>query len=111
MMRLDRHTKYIIWIYSFLLSICLLDSGITKAQNSADFDQLLFHNLTVDEGLSHNRVNDICQDEMGFIWLATENGLNRYDGYEVKTYRYYKGEAEVVKDVVKCCFLLHLLGD
>lgn len=103
-MRLDRHTRYIISIYSFLLSICLLDSGITTAQNSSDFDQLLFHNLTVDEGLSHNRVNDICQDEMGFIWLATENGLNRYDGYEVKTYRYYKGEAEVVKDVVKCVF-------
>ena len=40
-----------------------------------------FANYTVQDGLSHNTVNDIIQDKNGFIWFATENGLSRYDGY------------------------------
>ena len=31
--------------------------------------------------LSNNRFQAICEDESGFIWIGTENGLNRYDGY------------------------------
>jgi ligand-binding sensor domain-containing protein len=38
------------------------------------------------DGLSNNRVVDITQDRTGFIWIATENGLNRYDGVEFKHY-------------------------
>lgn len=40
------------------------------------------------DGLSHNIVYDFAQDENGFIWIATQDGLNRYDGYEFKTYRF-----------------------
>ncbi len=40
-------------------------------------------NYTVDQGLSSNIVNSICQDENGFIWIATNEGLNRFDGYEI----------------------------
>lgn len=42
----------------------------------------------VDErnGLSHQSVNCFWEDEFGFIWIGTQNGLNRFDGYEVETY-------------------------
>lgn len=40
-----------------------------------------FVNLNVQDGLSHNEINDILQDANGFMWFATENGLSRYDGY------------------------------
>ncbi len=43
--------------------------------------------LTVDEGLSNNKVNAICQDKYGFIWLGTNEGLNRYDGFTFKVYK------------------------
>ncbi|MCO6490943.1 MAG: hypothetical protein J5I98_21175 [Phaeodactylibacter sp.] len=36
----------------------------------------------VDEGLSHRKVVKILQDSTGFIWIATIDGLNRFDGYE-----------------------------
>lgn len=48
---------------------------------------LNFNNLTVKNGLSNNKVNAILQDRNGFIWLGTEDGLNRFDGYDFKIYR------------------------
>ncbi len=39
---------------------------------------------TVDQGLSSNIVNSICQDENGFIWFGTNEGLNRFDGYNIE---------------------------
>ena len=38
------------------------------------------------ERFSSGLINDICQDKYGYIWIATENGLNRYDGYRFTTY-------------------------
>lgn len=42
--------------------------------------------LSVEDGLSSRFVRKIIQDERGFIWLATSEGLNRYDGYKVSQY-------------------------
>ncbi len=40
-----------------------------------------FEHLTVNDGLSHSKINCIFQDSAGFMWFGTEDGLNRYDGY------------------------------
>ena len=42
--------------------------------------------LTIKEGLSSNRVWDFCEDDQGFIWIATGYGLNRFDGYTCTVY-------------------------
>ncbi len=54
----------------------------------AEQPPMVFTHLKTEDGLSQASVNDILQDSQGFIWLATENGLNRYDGHEVR--RYYR---------------------
>jgi ligand-binding sensor domain-containing protein len=41
-----------------------------------------FHTININEGLSQSSVVDILTDPSGFIWLATQDGLNRYDGKE-----------------------------
>ncbi|HWM67403.1 MAG TPA: two-component regulator propeller domain-containing protein [Steroidobacteraceae bacterium] len=41
-----------------------------------------FDRLGLDEGLSEQAVNVIAQDASGFLWIGTEDGLNRYDGYQ-----------------------------
>lgn len=49
--------------------------------------EYVFRHITVNEGLSHSDVLSVTQDTMGYVWLATNNGLNRFDGYEIKTYK------------------------
>lgn len=44
--------------------------------------------LSVEDGLSGSSVNSLYQDRRGDIWIATENGLNRYDGLNVHTYKH-----------------------
>ncbi len=41
-----------------------------------------FDIYTIRDGLSNNRVNRILQDKQGYLWIATENGLNKFDGYK-----------------------------
>lgn len=43
--------------------------------------------LGVEEGLSRGAVTDLFQDKRGYFWIGTTDGLNRYDGEEVKVYR------------------------
>jgi len=47
-----------------------------------------FHPYRVEDGLSHNSVIDILQDHRGFMWFATKDGLNRFDGYSYKIFRH-----------------------
>lgn len=45
-----------------------------------------FEHYNDDNGLSHNSVRHIVQDKNGFLWVGTFSGLNRFDGYEFKSY-------------------------
>jgi ligand-binding sensor domain-containing protein/serine phosphatase RsbU (regulator of sigma subunit) len=46
-----------------------------------------FWHLSMERGLSNADVTSIFQDSQGFMWIGTMDGLNRYDGYEMKIYR------------------------
>lgn len=54
------------------------------SQNLAELKQ--FYNYTVSDGLPSMEVYDILQDQKGYIWLGTEAGLSRFDGYQFHTY-------------------------
>ncbi len=47
-----------------------------------------FARISSSQGLSQVRVSDIVQDDQGFIWFGTINGLNRYDGYNFKVFKH-----------------------
>jgi len=47
-----------------------------------------FARISNSQGLSQVRVSDIVQDDQGFIWFGTWNGLNRYDGYNFKVFKH-----------------------
>ena len=52
---------------------------------------MYFEHLTMRDGLSMSTINSILQDSQGYIWLATQAGLNRYDGYTVRQFRRERG--------------------
>ena len=56
---------------------CVLCSTV---ETSAQQRKIPFDRMTVEDGLPHSAVNAIAQDETGFIWLGTQDGLARYDG-------------------------------
>ena len=55
--------------------------------NGLKSQDFVFEKITTREGLSQNDVNCVFQDHNGFLWIGTNDGLNRYDGYNFKTYR------------------------
>ena len=67
-----------------LASILFINSLCLKGQT----ENIKFNRISVDDGLSQGTIYAICQDEFGFLWFATENGLNRYDGYTFKIYKH-----------------------
>jgi signal transduction histidine kinase/CheY-like chemotaxis protein/sugar lactone lactonase YvrE len=49
------------------------------------------HQLTVADGLPSNRINDIAEDAYGYLWIATSDGLARYDGINFRIWRVGRG--------------------
>ena len=45
-----------------------------------------FENLTIDNGLSQATAEAIIQDSDGYVWIGTNDGLNRYNGSEIKVF-------------------------
>jgi ligand-binding sensor domain-containing protein/two-component sensor histidine kinase len=58
-------------------------AGLFLSASQAQPQPRIVGKLTTDEGLTSNTINDIVQDDRGFLWIATPDGLNRFDGTEV----------------------------
>ncbi len=56
----------------------------------------MFRSLGIRQGLSSNTVNAMLVDRYGYLWVGTSMGLNRYDGYEMRSFRYFDEERTVV---------------
>lgn len=72
-----------------LYTMMAVVGGITYVAGQPSY---LFHHLTTENGLSNSNVKTILKDSKGFLWVGTESGLNRYDGYEFKTYTRKEGD-------------------
>ncbi|MGH8175446.1 MAG: two-component regulator propeller domain-containing protein [Steroidobacter sp.] len=77
------------------LAACVALAVIGGAAQAAalvpDVRPIYFEHLTMRDGLSQSTVMSILQDSKGFLWLATESGLDRYDGYSIRAYRRERG--------------------
>lgn len=65
--------------------VALLSLVVGRAMGNVREVQMSF--LSLEDGLSHQTVNCFCQDEFGFIWIGTQDGLNRFDGRMVDRFR------------------------
>jgi ligand-binding sensor domain-containing protein len=79
------------------LLLCITLLFIT-AQISAQNNQFQFSHLDINSGLSHNQVNSIFKDKMGFMWFGTASGLNKYDGYKFKVFKHSVSDTTSLDD-------------
>ena len=66
--------------------ILAIIAGIIPLVLPAASTDFWFRHFSVEDGLSSNSVRAIMQDKYGFMWLGTDDGLNRYDGTTIKVY-------------------------
>lgn len=72
-----------------LAFFCLLLPFTTQAQ----LLNLEFESFNAAKGMSQNLVYAIAQDKNGYIWIGTDDGLNRFDGYEFKIFKHIAGDS------------------
>lgn len=70
-----------------LISIFCLLFALTHFSSLANTQALKFTHFTSNDGLSQNLASVIYQDHLGYLWVGTSDGLNRYDGYNFQIYR------------------------
>lgn len=69
-------------------------------------ENMPFEHLSLEEGLSQSVVNVFLQDSQGFLWMGTQDGLNRYDGRNFVTYKYDADDpfslgANFIQDIIE----------
>src|SRR5690349_16954403 len=84
------------------IGILLCDILYTVYANAQTPSSWFVEKLTTEQGLSSNRINDIAQDDNGFLWIATSDGLNRFDGTEVTQYYYNESANSLPHNYVYC---------
>lgn len=71
----------------FLCFNLIYGQRIVKGTPKLITEELSFYLLDTELGLSSNYINSIVQDSLGFVWIGTPEGLNRYDGSKFKVYK------------------------
>jgi ligand-binding sensor domain-containing protein/signal transduction histidine kinase/DNA-binding response OmpR family regulator len=77
-------------VKNLLITVCCILSYLACAGQDAPY---YFKNYKVSNGLSGNATGDIIQDKKGFIWIASRNGLNRFDGNSFRIFRSKQGDS------------------
>lgn len=87
MTRIKKHVEVWIVILVFLMSGKILAQPNCKVES-----------FSTEHGLPHDAINHIVKDKEGFLWLATWNGISRYDGEEFVSYRSLPGDNSELKN-------------
>jgi len=79
----------------------LLFVTILFSSRAFSFDgkpSIRFKQLTIEDGLPQNGVQTILQDSSGFLWIGTQEGLVRYDGYSLKVFKHEPSNSYSLSD-------------
>ncbi len=90
--------NFLVFLFSFFV---IIDSYADKTD-----PVIRFSSLSIENGLSQSTVYDIAQDKKGNLWIATADGLNKYDGYTFTVYRHQQhNQASIQSDHIRSLFV------
>lgn len=81
--------KFVRWLFKGLSTFLLT---ISTTESSTQTPAINFYKLTNEQGLSQATVNVLYKDKEGFLWIGTDDGLNRFDGKEIISYHSAYGD-------------------
>jgi len=85
-------------IYTLILILLFIINIFGNAQYKFEY-------LTTDNDLSTNRVNCFYRDSKGYLWIGTESGLNKYDGYQIKVYQNIEKQPRTISNSnIECIY-------
>lgn len=84
--------------FLFMLSLLFGSKGYSQGTN------IKFKHVSIKDGLSQSSVNAIIQDEQGFMWFGTQDGLNKYDGYVFTVYKHLLEDSTTLVNSFVNCF-------
>ena len=80
-------------LIKILIMIFIYNISIIYGNSEYKFEQ-----ISVQNGLTNATISGIVQDSKGFLWVATRNGLNRYDGKSIKIYQYEENNPNSLRE-------------
>ena len=84
-----------------VIGFLLLPMFLTEAQTRYS----KFNHLTIEDGLSSNRIRCIYRDSKDFLWMGTDVGLDKFDSYNVKSYRHDDNiPGTISSDILTCIY-------
>lgn len=84
--------KVIVFI---IVNICIISSNTFLS-----YANLNFKNMTIENGINQATIESIFQDSNGYVWLGSNDGLNKYNGYEFKLYDYNEEENSITNNYI-----------
>ncbi len=125
--KLGRHSRLVSLLMVFGLALFLLRGGaLDRASAQAttsppaeqvppllipDIHNLRFRRLGLEAGLPQSSISCITQDQLGFLWFGTQEGLSRYDGYTLKTYKHDPDDPRSLSNVAVTTCHVNAQGD
>lgn len=93
------------WVWSFVLFlvvvVCLAQP--LYAQKNVRTSQHNLNQFSTEQGLSQGNVYQVLKDQDGFVWIATEDGLNRFDGYDFNIFKHDDLDSTSISDNIIWC--------
>lgn len=80
-------------------------AALSFPEADAQFPRFRFQHLSVEDGLSQDIVTAIAQDDLGFMWFGTEDGLNVFDGFSFTIFKHTPGDSSTLagNDITSLC--------
>ena len=95
-----KYTRYVCTLFCILVIYSFLAYFNFSVAQFTDFGDtpLEAEHLSIEQGLSQSTVLSILQDQKGFMWFGTQDGLNRYDAYKFKVFKLQRGDSTSLPD-------------
>jgi hypothetical protein len=88
-------------LYYKLIFLCFFYQAVV----GQDIKPVVFSQLNASNSLSQGPITCILKDKQGFIWFGTEDGLNKYDGYQFKIFRNNPDDLKSISNNnIKCLY-------